>query len=335
MPGGTMSTGLAMARAKQALTEAGLDPDVALQRASSVHNEVWLTDRYAIRVNRRLDHRLQREAELARVLPEAVGYPKVVHYGRGSGYDFLIAERRPGTVLSRAWPAMSPADRRLAVRQLAFILQALHSTPAPSSLAPPPTIPQLAASERARGCLAPILDALDRARALPHVDGRLVDSLTVFVKAARPLLEPYETATLIHGDLTFENVLWDGERLTAIIDFEFARGAPSDVELDVVLRFCAYPFLHVAPDYEAATKADDYDDVPFWLRDDYPAMFDRPGQLDRLRAFAIGFDVRELLEQPPPAPLRELSEHHPLRRLARTASMTSHLDRWAHPEQHL
>ena len=62
---GTKTTsGLEMARAKHALDAAGLDPTIALTRASSVTNEVWLSDEFAVRVNRRPDKRLWREARL-------------------------------------------------------------------------------------------------------------------------------------------------------------------------------------------------------------------------------------------------------------------------------
>ena len=120
---------------------------------------------------------------------------------------------------------------------------------------------------------------------------------------------------MIHGDLTFENVLWDGDAVTAIIDFEWARPAPRDLELDVLLRFCAYPFLHVADDYEAQTKAEAYEDVPSWLAEDYPQLFTTPDLRDRLRVYAIAFEVRQLLMLPPPAPARDLSPRHPLPRL--------------------
>ena len=329
------NTGLAKARARSALAAAGLDPGVPLVRASSVTNEVWLTADVAIRVNRRLGPRLAREAKLAPLLPREVGYPEIVKYGEGSGFDFLILRRVPGIVLARCWPSMSQAQRRLAVRQLTTMLRALHATRCPPELLAPDHTPQLLAARPGRSCVAPLLDGLMRARNLAHVDDELIATLLTYVKGAADVLEPYTTDTFIHGDLTFENVLWDGEQVTAIIDFEWARGAPSDLDLDVLLRFCAYPFLHVAPDYEKATVADDYAEVPFWIQEDYPTLFSADHMLDRVRLYSISFDVRELLVMPPDRPIRELSEHHPLRRLERTVSERSHLDRFARPDLHM
>ena len=109
------------------------------------------------------------------------------------------------------------------------------------------------------------------------------------------------------------------------------RAAPPDLELDVLLRFCAYPDLHVADDYVAETKAENYADVPWWLRDDYPALFTVPHALDRLRLFAIAFDVRQVLTSPPPAPLHDLPPSDALQRLHRLAHHRSYLDNLAGP----
>ena len=62
--GSRMSGSFALARARRALEEAGLPVDLPLERASSVTNEVWLSDRYVVRVNRQPNQRLRREAAL-------------------------------------------------------------------------------------------------------------------------------------------------------------------------------------------------------------------------------------------------------------------------------
>jgi hypothetical protein len=321
-------SGLELARAKHALKAAGLDPSLMLTRMSSVTNEVWLSDQFAIRVNRRPDKRLWREANLGPQLPPEVCYPEIVGYGTGVGFDWLVVVRQPGQVLSRCWPGMAPAERRVAVRQLAFMLRTLHATPAPSGLIDVNEhgAPQLLSGAHGVAPVAPLLEALSRASVLPHVDLEVVNDAVSYVKRAAPTIEPFDARTLVHGDLTFENVLWDGQQVTALIDFEWARPAPSDLELDVLLRFCAYPFLHVAADYEAETTAEAYEEVPSWLAEDYPDLFASPRLVDRLRLYAIAFEVRQLLMQPPKVPARELSPDHPLHRLLRLLSHRSYLD---------
>jgi aminoglycoside phosphotransferase len=321
-------SGLEMARAKHALEEAGLDPDLGLTRASSVTNEVWLSDDFAIRVNRRPDKRLWREARLGPQLPPEVRYPEVVGYGSGVGFDWLVIRRSKGNVLSRCWPTMSPSQRRLAVRELAFMLRALHGTEMPGGLGDVNDLgaPQLLHCGQNVDPVAPLLAALDRAAELPNVDAQVMRDLASVVRTSASTIEPFHTTTLIHGDLTFENVLWDGDEVTALIDFEWARPAPRDLELDVLLRFCTYPFLHVADDYEEQTKAEDYEQVPSWLAEDYPQLFTAPNLRDRLRVYAVAFEVRQLLMLPPPAPARDLSPRHPLPRLLQLLTHRSYLD---------
>mgnify|MGYP005677699269 FL=1 len=84
---------MAMARARHALLHAGLDSTVPLEAASSVTNEVWMTENHVIRVNRRPNQRLRREAVLGPSLPAEIGYPMVVAYGGQMGADFLVVKR--------------------------------------------------------------------------------------------------------------------------------------------------------------------------------------------------------------------------------------------------
>ena len=205
---------------------------------------------------------------------------------------------------------MTTGERRSATRQLAVLLRNLHGVRCPEHLPAIDAAPQLLAN-RAYDVVEPLLLALDGLVSMPHVDPRLVESLRDIVEDTQHVLEPFDTANLVHGDLHFENVLWDGRAITALLDFEWARGGPPDLDLDVLLRFCAYPYLHVAEDYEALTLSKDYAPVPYWLAEDYPELFGHPHLLERVRLYCIAYDVRELLTFPPPKPPTQLSPHHP------------------------
>lgn len=319
-------TSLAELRARHALSEAGLDPKIALRPASSVTNEVWIANEVVVRINRQPDQRLRREAALARSLPAELGYPPIVAYGGELGADWLIVERRPGQPLSRWWPDQPVEHRREAIRQLAARLRLLHRTEAPH-LATLHQTPQLldSASSGLRAAKR-LLDALDQLAGLPNVIPEVVHAAYRRVVDTAPALEPFDAPTLVHGDLTFENVLWDGDGISAILDFEWARTGPGDLDLDVILRFCALPKLHVAADYEHRTNARDYADVPGWLLQDYPELFTHPRQLARLRLYSIAWDVRELLLYPPEASPVHLHPQHPWNRLVRTLNADSYLD---------
>lgn len=317
---------LAQARARHALDAAGLDPSIPLEPANSVTNEVWVGHDVVVRVNAGPTERLRREAILARRLPASVGYPGIIAYGDGLGADFLVLHRVPGHPLSRWWPGMDPTVRRRAIRQLTTKLRAVHATPG-HDVPPLSHTPQLLGRARDGDTVVrPLLDALDRAMQLRWVDPGVLATVRELVVETAAYLTPFDHSTLIHGDLTFENVLWDGERITALLDFEWARPGPPDVDLDVLLRFCAYPHLHVAADYEDRTRADDYAAVPWWLAEDYPELFGAPYVFERVRLYGFAWDVAELLAHPPRAEPRYLPPEHPFHRLRRAVDQTGYLD---------
>ena len=319
-------TAISELRARRALKGAGLDSSVPLERASSVTNEVWMSAEFVIRINTQPDRRLEREATLGQELPTGVGYPMVLAHGGDMGIEWLIVERLPGRPLSRCWPTMPKAMRRTAVRELATRLKVVHATVAPA-VGPLRRVPQLLdPSPDGEVATRRLMDALHQACRLPNVDRGLLQETMVLVAATAGALEPFDSPYLVHGDLTFENVLWDGSRVTALLDFEWARAGPCDLDLDVLLRFIAYPKLHVAADYEHLTKAEDYLPVAWWLAEDYPELFRGAHTLDRLRIYSIAWDVQELLRFPPHQRMEDLHEHHPLNRLRRTVRGVGHLD---------
>jgi aminoglycoside phosphotransferase (APT) family kinase protein len=325
----------AMARARKALAQAGFDEHAPLTRASSVTNEVWLTDEYVIRVNRRPNHRLRREALLGPLLPPSVGYPAAIAYGGELGADWLIAERRPGEMLSACWPDMSDFERRNAVRQLAGLLQELHSVPVPAELIALEHPPQLLNPVH-MPVVAPLYAALDELEQRAEewgVSPLVLADARHLVLTSTGSLEPYSATHLIHGDLHFQNVLWDGFSVTALLDLEWARGAPADLDLDVFLRFCAHPHWFVAPEYRDRTRVEDYAAVPYWLAEFYPELFAHEYELERLELYSISFDVRDLVEKMAEERIegstRDLPEWHPHKRLEDTTRTRSHLHRLA------
>lgn len=310
----------------RALTECGLS-SAGLVRADSVTNEVWLTNDFAVRVNRDASMRLYREAVLSQVLAPEVGYPPLIQHGGEMGSDWLVMERCPGIPLSRAWPTMSEQQRRRAVSQFTKRLRAVHQTTCPH-LSGLVDVPHLLDPAPTGGqAVLKLLEGIERASTLPQVDAGIMQDATTLVESLAGALDPFDAETIVHGDLTFENLLWDGDNVTALLDFEYARPGPPDLDLDVLLRFVSLPHLHVAADYEKQTRAEDYAEVPWWMAEDYPELFSNPRQFDRSRIYSLAWDVRELLNFPPADALRNVHRHHPYRRMVNVLRGTSYLDR--------
>lgn len=323
-PTGVAVTRLARIRVANVLAAAGLSTDTPLERMSSVTNEVWRTPDYIIRVNRKTDGRLRREAFLSRHLPADIPYPRVMAVSATRESDWVITKRVPGGPLSRAWPSMENDQRRKAIEQISSMLRSLHQTTFPTQI---PTIiepPQLI-DPGFHNPTARLDAALVKLRKIANVDSGLVDAVSAQTRSLTSALQGIESDNFVHGDLTFENLMWNGTDVSAMIDFEWSRPGPADLDLDILLRLSAYPFLHVAEDYEHETLAADYKCVPEILESCYPELWDCDGVVDRLVLYAIAYDVRALLRFPPKDHASRLSEHHPVNRLRRTIAGTSHV----------
>ncbi len=314
----------AMARARQALRQNGLPSEGELLSISGTRNEVILCGEYVVRINHQHNQRLRREAQVCKALPIRSWTPRVVAHGGELGADFLIVAKRPGMPLSRAWPDMSSQKRRLAISQLAAAMAELHRTPVPSAT------PKLSATTHLLDatCLVPVMPltmAVDRLRSAGGIDAMLLNDVDQLILETADSIAEYSEETMIHGDLTFENILWDGNEMTALLDFEWSRGAPADLDLDLIFRYCALPFAHVPAEYADRAETQDYADVPGWLAEDLPQLFSVPRLADRLRIYALAFDVSELAGELPERPLRELDPLHPLRRIADLLSNDGYL----------
>ncbi len=166
---------------------------------------------------------------LSQVLPSEVGYPPIVQHGGEIGSDWLILERIPGVPLSRAWPNMTMQQRRRAVSQLADRLKVIHSTICPR-LDGLGSVPQLLDSAPTGAqAVTRLLESIDEAARLPNVDPAVMGEAADLVTSICSALDPFDSSTIVHGDLTFENIMWNGTDIAAMLDFEFARPAPAVV----------------------------------------------------------------------------------------------------------
>lgn len=309
-------------RATAALAEAGLS-GLPIERVASNANEVWFAGPYVLRVCPVPDGwQLSNEAHIAAHLPAGVPHPTIVASGRTSYGEWLLLERLEGEVLSRAWLTMREKARTEAMRQLGEALRALHATPLDEITDPFGDEDTLESPHQ----LPPsrVLQLLRRADDIPAVDRRLLDAARTLVFQYRDAVDDGQPEVLVHGDLHFENVLWDGERVTGLLDLEWSRPGPADLDLDILLRYCADPTDSRPVDGMAATAAD-LRSVPRLLRDAYPELFAHPRLNDRLAVYCLAYDVRDLLLNRPHGREDDLPVSHPVRRIRRLVEGRSHL----------
>jgi Ser/Thr protein kinase RdoA (MazF antagonist) len=151
------------------------------------------------------------------------------------------------------------------------------------------------------------LELIPAAKQLPFTDHGVLDA------AAARLADLGDqpaagTDVLLHGDFYLGNVLVQDGRVSALIDFEFARVGPPDLELISVVR---------------ALDAESRLGVPrppllAWLAEDYPELFTAPNLDRRLWLYALAYTVRHIIFWPPDrAEADGLDPVHPLHTLRR------------------
>jgi hygromycin-B 7''-O-kinase len=314
---------------------ANLQDQAPFRRAFSYTNEVWIGRTVVLRISPVGNAwTSQHEQELLSWLPEGVPHAAVLGSGTCNGRFWLALRRMPGRVLGRLWPGLSNVQRREFIQQVGTAMRELHAVPFPMAWQRPDLTTAALARLRTPTAIAePYQQPPERiealasaAQSLEFVDAGLVKASHELVSQRLSLFENDRRA-IVHTDLHWENLMSDGAVITAFLDFEQAQPAVPDLELDVLLRFCAWPHLPVESDYEDQLKPEDFADVPDWLAGAYPELFSGRNLRERLEVYAVMHDLRQGI-QFPEVPGSERPPWAPWNRLRATLDGTGYLARW-------
>jgi Ser/Thr protein kinase RdoA (MazF antagonist) len=178
---------------------------------------------------------------------------------------------------------MTAAERERAIRELADMLDALHATDT-TGIADDIEGPHAVTR-------ADVLATVDRAAHEPGNDPVLIFEVGAFIRDRWDRVFDTPHDALVHGDPHLENVLWDGTRVTALVDLEWSRRAWRECDLEILIAHASHPALFAAADYEATIEAAAYRAIPEWLRRAKPAWFEHPHLPERI---ALMFASRTL-----------------------------------------
>ena len=257
--------------------------------------------------------RLAREAELLGGLRGVVPVPEVLACGGDDQLSWSLTTAMPGTAYEHLFVQPAPAGLRDLAREAAALLRVLHSWPVPGKLAGLLRRPGTD-SDPLRCAGAELVPSASRALRLIPLAGQLpfVDR-GVLEAAAGRLRELADPVTggrevLLHGDFYLGNVLAYGGHVSALIDFEFSRLGPPDLELISVVR---------ALDAESRLGLR-RPPLLTWLAEDYPELFAVPDLDRRLWLYALAYTIRQIIFWPPDrAEADGLEVTHPLHTLRR------------------
>ncbi|HEY3651420.1 MAG TPA: phosphotransferase [Streptosporangiaceae bacterium] len=249
----------------------------------SNNNDVWRLETGYLRVAWRGDRsRLAREAELLERLRGLVPVPEVLDRGGDDRLSWSLTTGMPDLLLSicacsQRLPGEDPDPLRRAGSEVVLM---------------PPSA---------------VLGLIPLAGQLPFVDHGVLDA------AGERLRELGNLATdddevLLHGDFYLGNVLIDGDHVSALIDLEFSRMGPRDLELISVVRAL-----------DAETRLGIWrPPLLAWLAEDYPELFGAADLRRRLWLYALAYTIRQIIFWPPDrAEAGGLEVTHPLHTLRR------------------
>lgn len=269
-------------------------------------NEVWKIGELVVRIcHWSTDHtRLQREALILEHMPDEVLHVRLADAGVIDNMSWTLTYWVPGTMLSTCWADLDRTQQRTAAEQLGHALRALHAwEPSPevrATLAARPTQPDY--DDVIGADLNPLpvdraLRLVEPAMRLENVDRQLVEQLGEHLKRLRhldPLMVP-TSGTVVHGDAHLNNVIWNGVRVAALLDFEWARLGPPDLELQPLLA--------------------SHGEVLRSLINAYPDIVADAQVVDRLWLYDLSATLRDLLVKAPLPATEDLPPWHPKQRL--------------------
>jgi aminoglycoside phosphotransferase (APT) family kinase protein len=243
----------------------------------SNNNDVWRLEHGYLRVAWRGDRsRLAREAGLLGRLQGFLPVPEILDCGGDDRLSWSLAAGMPGAAYEHLCVQPAPPRLRDLAREVAALLRALHSWSVPGDLA----------------------DLLRQPGEDP--DPKRLAELGDLTTA--------DGAVLLHGDFYLGNVLIHGDHVSALIDLEFARMGPRDLELISVVR---------ALDAETRLGIQ-RPPLLAWLAEDYPELFGAADLHRRLWLYALAYTIRQIIFWPPDrAEPDDLEVTHPLRTLRR------------------
>jgi hypothetical protein len=315
------------ARLARVLARAGVPAAVPVLMALSDSNDVWRIGPVVLRICWRGDRdRFAREAAVTAVLPAGVPYPEVLDTGREDDLAWQVTRLAGGVPLATAWPALPLAQRRAAIHQVGAALRVLNAHRFPARVIAALAAPRPDGDVSAAALIGADLNPLPHQRALRlaalvrdlrYADTALIDDAMARLRDLAPI-DPLDDAAAtaggtafgrlaavgcVHGDAHPANVLWQDGRVTALLDFEWVRLGPPDLEIEPYLRW----------HYRATTNKAETPAILGWLAESHPAAFSPPRLTSRLWLYQLAFTLRHILIEPPDRPARELPADHPVR----------------------
>lgn len=152
--------------------------------------------------------------------------------------EYLAMSKMPGTMLRETWATMDTQDKESVLKDLRAILRHLRKLRAPDTALIGPLDGGPAGD--ARGSGMEYGEFNEWLVSLIHPDSTKYHS-SFYIETIRNSLKCNHQLRFNHGDLGLHDILVEGGRITAIIDWEFAGWYPEYWEYAKVIQFSSDP----------------------------------------------------------------------------------------------
>ncbi len=266
--------------------------------SGSINRVYNLGDKYALKIEDRGGHEILKPTPeiTAKLLAQGAKVPKILDFDTVDGNSYILMEIMPGTNLVYDWMSFSDSQKENMIAQLAEQLQIWHSIKFSQYCIP-------IVSFQSFDNLQPAIERLFQKQntrlqkdKLPKELAASIEMMEEFYHKNISLLDETGTAVLTHQDIHLENIFYQDNKLTGIIDLDWADQAPKDYELWKIMdtfhrpKFCVEEKIsHLYGNYQMTKELG-------WLKKYYPGLFEVKNLANRIRLYYLDTLLETLVD---------------------------------------
>lgn len=233
-------------------------------------NTIYLVDDYIIRIctNSKNEERFENEINFYKENKDNNGIPKLYVSDITKSvvpYCYEVIEKISGKTLYELWYRLSDIERRKIVIQMIDILKPFH-------------LKEVNGYDFAEVMKTKILSLKDKCNLDDELFYDLIDMCDNYFKGNK--------FGLIHGDLHFDNFMFDGTNLH-LLDFERCMVAPIDYDFRIFNVSKLVPWLWASGKTDMITVEDDYQNLMEMIIENYQELNKIPYIRERLDFYSI------------------------------------------------
>ena len=222
-------------------------------------------DKYIIKIcdNKNNEKRFENEINFYLKNENNKYIPKLYRYyisTNGTDYSYEIIEKVKGKSLYFAWHTIEEDKRKEIIKEISLMMKSFHVVKGKKY-------------DWALYIKEKLIKDLKNCNLRNLFNEEEINEINYIIDNCTKYLYS-EDLRLVHSDIHFDNLLMDENNNLKLIDFETTIFAPIDYELDIFLRMCDNPIKYSNVETEDLIKEKDYINIPNYLKECYPEIFD-------------------------------------------------------------